>query len=317
MVAAVETMAYVGQTPWHGLGTLVDPSISLDEFQLKAGLNWTVSKRPVMFHSFDPQYGLQHLPFKDRFVLARDSDDRPFSVVSGRYKPVQPKEIFAFFKDLLDMYGMKIHTAGSLKEGGRIWCLAETGDVHKVLNVDEVQSYLLLATSYDLTMSTIAQFTSVRVVCNNTLQAAMGNSTGRVTIPHMKNFDEEEIKAQLGIGREQFVAFGEMLDSLAKIKLDLSIAKSVIDHAFKVHPNDVTNPDRLHVANVVDLFQYRKYIGADLAGDTAWGLLNATTEYVDFRKRARSQGNRLDSAWFGQGADIKQRALSALSLFAA
>ena len=313
MVAAVESMAYVGAEPWHGLGERVDPNISLDEFQLKAGLNWTVSKRPVEFSAMNGGSGV----FKDKFVLARDTDDRPFSVVSGRYKPVQPKEIFAFFKDLLDMYGMKMHTAGSLKEGGRIWCLAETGDVHKVLNVDKVESYLLLGTSYDLTMSTLAQFTSVRVVCNNTLQAALNDSTGRITIPHMKDFNEAEIKAQLGIGRDQWQAFGQMLDSLAKIRLDVIKAKEVMDKAFKVEANDVTNPDRLHVANVVNLFEHQKYIGADLAGDTAWGLLNATTEYIDFHKRARSQSNRLDNAWFGEGANIKTRTVNELVLLAA
>lgn len=320
MVAAVETMAYVGQTPWHGLGNRVDPNISLEEFQKQAGLDWSVSKRPVMFHAPDGVTrtefgGVPLATFKDKFVLSRDSDNRPFSVVSGRYKPVQPKEIFAFFKDLLGMYGMKMHTAGSLKDGGRIWCLAETGDVHKVLNVDKVESYLLLATSYDLTMSTIAQFTSVRVVCNNTLQAAMGDKTGRITLPHMKDFDEKEIKAQLGIGREQWQAFGAMLDSLAKVKLDTVTASRIIDNVFKL-PREtelrLANSDHVHADNVIRLFQHQNYIGADLAGDSAWGLLNCVTEYVDFHKRARGQGNRLDSAWFGEGANIKDRAVTAL-----
>lgn len=313
MVAAVETMAYAGRTPWHGLGNRVDPHISLEEFQRQAGLAWSVSKRPVWYAN-TLGTGTNNT-FKDRFVLARDSDDRPFSVVSGRYKAVQPKEIFAFFKDLLDMYGMKMHTAGSLKDGGRIWCLAETGDVHKVLNVDKVESYLLLATSYDLTMSTIAQFTSVRVVCNNTLQAAMGDKTGRITLPHMKDFDEKEIKAQLGIGREQWQAFGAMLDSLAKVKLDTVTASRIIDNVFKLPEDPVkrmADSNRVHAANVIDLFQHQRYIGADLAGDSAWGLLSCVTEYVDFHKRARGQGNRLDSAWFGEGANIKDRAVTAL-----
>ena len=152
MVAAVETMAYVGETPWHGLGSKVEETITLEEFQKEAGLDWTVSKRPVEFAAPNGGTGV----FKDRFVLARDSDDHPFSVVSGRYKPVQPKEIFKFFEDLLAMHNMKMHTAGSLMNGGRIWCLAQTGDVHKVLGVDRVDSYLLLSTSYDLTLSTLA-----------------------------------------------------------------------------------------------------------------------------------------------------------------
>ena len=120
--------------------------------------------------------------------------------------------IFEFFRDLLAMHNMKMHTAGSLMNGGRIWCLAQTGDVHKVLGVDRVDSYLLLSTSYDLTLSTLAQFTSVRVVCNNTLQQALRDSSGRVTIPHVREFNAEHIKDQLGIGREQWAAFTAALD---------------------------------------------------------------------------------------------------------
>jgi len=309
MAHCIETMAYVGEVPWHGLGTLVEEDISLDQFRVEAGLNWEVSKRPVMFDG--------HV-FKDKFVLARDTDDKPYAVVSNRYKPVQPKEIFEFFRDLLEMHNMKMHTAGSLMDGGRIWALAKTGDVHKVLGTDRVDGFLLLSTSYDLKLSTLAQFTSVRVVCNNTLQQALAESSGRVTIPHMQEFKPEEIHAELGIGRQQWAAFTGALDALAKIKLDTVKATEVIGKVFKL-PDDITqpDPDRLHASNVIDMFQYQTATGADLAGSTAWGLLNCVTEYVDFKKRARGQGNRINSAWFGEGAALKQEAMNELLLLAA
>ena len=324
MVAAVESIAYVGETPWHGLGSKVEETITLEEFQKEAGLDWTVSKRPVMFQAPDherTEFGGTKLgTFKDKFVLARDTDNKPFAVVSSRYKPVQPKEIFGFFKDLLAMHNMKMHTAGSLMNGGRIWCLAQTGDVHKVLGVDRVDSYLLLSTSYDLTLSTLAQFTSVRVVCNNTLQQALRDSSGRVTIPHVREFNAEHIKDQLGIGREQWAAFTAALDVLAKVKVDAATAAKVIDRVFEI-PEDpekrMADSDRLHAVNVIDLFTKQSYVGADLAGDTAWGLLNSVTEYVDWHKRARNQGNRLNAAWFGDGANLKQRAMNELMVLAA
>jgi phage/plasmid-like protein (TIGR03299 family) len=316
MVAAVETMAYVGAVPWHGLGNLVDENISLDEFQKEAGLDWQVQKTPVQYLS---GFGTD-LTFKDKYVLNRTTDHRPFAVVSGRYKPVQPKEIFTFFKDLLDMHGMKMHTAGSLKDGGRIWCLAQTGDVHKVLGTDRVDGYLLLSTSYDLTLSTLAQFTSVRVVCNNTLQQALGDKTGRVTIPHVQEFNASKIKDQMGIGREQWQAFTTALDTLAKIKVDANKAAEIMDKIFEI-PDDpikrMADSDRIHAVNVVDLFRQGRFVGADLAGQTAWGLLNSTTEYIDHHKRARNQSNRIDSAWFGPGANLKERAMSELMLLAA
>lgn len=325
MVAAVESMAYVGATPWHGLGNRIEEDISLEEFQKKAGLDWTVSKRPVLFQAPDHERtefgGVKLATFKDRFVLARDSDNKPFAVVSDRYKPVQPKEIFGFFDDLLRMHNMKMHTAGALLDGGRIWCLAQTGDAHKVLGVDRVDSYLLLSTSYDLTLSTLAQFTSVRVVCNNTLQQALRESSGRVTMPHIKDFNAAHIKDQLGIGREQWSAFTGALDALAKIKLDANKASAVMDKVFDI-PDDpekrMTCSDRLHAQNVIDMFRQQRFIGADIAGQTAWGLMNSLTEYVDWKKRARGgQASRLNNAWFGEGAKLKQTAMNELLELAA
>ena len=318
MAHMIETMAYAGETPWHGLGNKVEENISLEEFQKQAGLDWSVSKRPVFFAS--PIGGIADNTFKNRFVLARDTDNKPYSVVSDRYKPVQPKEIFEFFNDLLSMHNMKMHTAGALSDGARIWCLAQTGDVHKVLGVDQVDSYLLLSTSYDLTLSTLAQFTSVRVVCNNTLQQSLRESSGRVTIPHIREFNADDIKNQLGIGREQWVAFTGVLDLLAKTKIDAAKASEVMSKVFKL-PEDMEtrtlDPNRLHADNVVQMFKEQSYIGADLATDSAWGLMNSLTEYVDFRKKARNQGTRLNSAWFGDNAVLKTRALDELQLLAA
>ncbi len=324
MVAAVETMAYVGATPWHGLGNKVEENITLEEFQKEAGLDWSVSKRPVLFTAPDherTEFGGTKLgTFKDKFVLARDTDNKPFAVVSSRYKPVQPKEIFKFFEDLLKMHNMTMHTAGSLLDGGRIWCLAKTGDVHKVLGTDRVDGYLLLSTSYDLTLSTLAQFTSVRVVCNNTLQQALGGKTGRVTIPHIKEFNAASIHDQMGIGREQWAAFTKALDVLAKMKIDVDTATKVMDRVFEI-PEDpekrMADSDRIHAVNVIEMFKDQRFIGADLTGQTGWGLMNSLTEYVDWKKRARGQGNRLNNAWFGEGAKLKTAAMNELLELAA
>ena len=315
MVAAVETMAYVGEEPWHGLGEKVDADISLDEFRRKAGLDWEVQKTPVLF---DGGFELPYSVFKDRFVLNRTTDNRPYAVVSGRYKAVQPKEIFEFFRDLLGLHDMRMHTAGSLMNGARIWALAETGDSAFIKGVDRVDGYLLLSTSYDLTLSTLAQFTSVRVVCNNTLQQALQNASGRVTIPHIRDFNPDSVKDQLGIGHEQWSAFTAALNVLSDIKLHSSQASDILNKVFKI-PEDPAIPfaDRIHSDNIYRLFDQQRFTGADLTGQTAWGLLNATTEYVDHYKRARNNGNRLNSAWFGEGAAIKGAALQELMLIAA
>jgi len=305
MTDAVETMAYVGQTPWHGLGNRVEDGIDLDDFRREAGLDWEVQKSPVFYED--------GVSFKDRFVLNRTSDRYPFAVVSSRYKPVQPKEIFEFFRDLLAQHGMKMHTAGSLMNGGRIWALAQTGDSAFIRGSDRVDSYLLLSTSYDLTLSTLAQFTSVRVVCNNTLQQALEESDGRVTVPHTTDFDQEFIKEALGISKEQWSIFSGALRVLAHIDMDAPKAREVLSKVFDL-PEDPTkpHPNRKHVEIIVNTFAAQAFKGSDLAGYTAWGLLNGVTEYIDHWKRARNQGNRLNSAWFGEGAEYKKRTLNEL-----
>ncbi len=302
MAHLIETMAYANEVPWHGLGNNINADSTIEEWQRQSGLDWTVSKRPVRFGDFDwDTSGLK--TFKDKFVLARDTDNTPFSVVSDRYKPVQPKDVLEFFRDLIVTHGMTIETAGSLKDGKRIWALAKTGDAHKVLGSDLVDSYLLLATSYDLTFSTLAQFTSVRVVCNNTLQQSLKDYISRVSIPHFRDFNATHIHEQLGLGRAQWGAFSQALDAIAKIKLDSAKAKEVLGKVFVTPEKDITYVDP-QVEKILRLFE-GKAIGADIAGQTGWGLVNAVTEYADHHKRARSQGNRLDNAWFGATANIK------------
>lgn len=312
MAAAVETMTYVGEVPWHGLGNKVEEGTDLDDFRRSAGLDWEVQKTPVL-------YGNGLHTFKDKFVLNRTTDNKPYAVVTNRYKPVQPKEIFEFFRELLNLHGMKMHTAGALNDGGKIWALATTGDSAFIRGLDQVKAHLLLCTSYDLTLSTTAQFVSERVVCNNTLNVALKESGGgRIVIPHMSDFNADAVKERMGIGKEQWSAFTSSLEILAKLRVDTTKASQVMRNVFKIPDVAVEGtPNMSHVCNIINLFTQERFKGADLAGQTAWGLLNATTEYVDWHKRARNQNNRINSAWFGEGANIKDATFNELMELAA
>ena len=161
--------------------------------------------------------------------------------------------------------------------------LAKTGDAHKVLGSDLVDSYLLLATSYDLTFSTLAQFTSVRVVCNNTLQQSLKDYISRVSIPHFRDFNATQIHEQLGLGRAQWGAFSQALDAIAKIKLDSAKAKEVLGKVFVAPEKDITYIDP-QVEKILRLFE-GKAIGADIAGqcssqDGAGLILNRSVGLV-------------------------------------
>ena len=248
----------------------------------------------------------------DAKVLYRSDTLTPLSVVSNRYKIVQPCEVLHFYKDLVSAGGFELETAGVLKGGRKLWALAKTGQEAKIKGNDRIKAYLLLATSCDGTLCTTAQFTSVRVVCNNTLQMATRDSTGAVKVPHSTKFDPVQVKEALGIGFANWDAFMRDLRQLSQRTVSPEEADGFIRTLLNepVLTDDPTT-DSKAFQRISGLYQ-GEGMGSELvsANGTAWGLLNAFTEYVDHHRRARNQDNRLDSAWFGQGALLKQKAFN-------
>jgi phage/plasmid-like protein (TIGR03299 family) len=306
MAHLVETMAYRNATPWHGLGSRLSEGQPLEVWQREAGMTWSVIEAPVQYRA-----GNYLHDFLDQKVLFRSDTLAPLSVVSKRYQVVQPREVLEFYRDLVEVGGFELETAGVLKGGRKLWALARTGQEAVLRGADAVRAYLLLATACDGTLATTAQFTSVRVVCNNTLQMAVGNSTGAVKVPHSTKFDAEAIKKELGIGISAWDAFIYRMKALSERRVTAGEAEALVKETFALPTFSETAANSASDA-VLSLF-HGKAIGATLesANDTAFGLLNAATEWIDHHRRARSPGNRLDSAWFGQGAVIKQRALDA------
>lgn len=167
----VTTMAYVNETPWHGLGSQLAPNQPLEVWAQQAGMDWSIEASEVRFITGNTGLGSIHT-FPEQKVLYRSDTKAPLSVVSSRYQVVQPAEILEFYRDLTEVGGFELETAGVLKEGKKLWALARTGQSVALKGKDQVNGYLLLATACDGTLATTAQFTSVRVVCNNTLAIA-------------------------------------------------------------------------------------------------------------------------------------------------
>ncbi|MGG2042598.1 DUF932 domain-containing protein [Burkholderia gladioli] len=309
----VQSIAYRGQEPWHGLGNKLAPKQPIEVWADRAGMNWTIEASEVRYVTGSPGIGAIHA-FADQKVLYRSDTKAPLSVVSARYQIVQPREILEFYRDLTEVGGFELETAGVLKEGRKFWALAKTGQSGLLKGKDKVSGYLLLATACDGTLATTAQFTSVRVVCNNTLQIALGDSTGAVKVPHRSQFDAQAVKRQLGIAISSWDAFMVRTKALADRKVSDSAAEAFLRRVLTYPATHLTDRSTLAVNEraikaVGELYAGRGK-GSDMASasGTAWGLVNAVTEYVDFHRRARSDDHRRDAAWFGQGALLKQKA---------
>ncbi len=339
MAHQLEQMAYVGQTPWHGLGNQLTQNQPIEVWAQQAGMNWRIESSHVSYMAQNDRGQSIIMPFEEQRVLYRSDTHAPLSVVSQRYQEVQPKQILEFYRDLTEQSGFELETAGVLKGGKKFWALARTGQSAALKGKDVSNAYILLATACDGTLATTAQFTSIRVVCNNTLAIALKgqSSAGVVKVPHSTRFDADKIKQQLGISVRQWDEHMYEMKQLSQRKVTQTEAAAYFDAVFnntglspieqdegiiqfyrnvasQANPvpkaDNRTEPNGRAMSKVMTMFNGHGR-GAELssAKDTAYGLLCAITEFTDHERRAMSQDHRLDSAWFGAGAGLKQRGL--------
>jgi phage/plasmid-like protein (TIGR03299 family) len=308
----VQSMAYVGEQPWHGLGHRLIPNQPLEVWAELAGMNWAIETADVQYISRHTFPDSLHA-YPEQKVLYRSDTKAPLSIVSSRYKVVQPTEILEFYRDLTEVSGYELETAGVLKDGKKLWALARTGQSVTLKGRDTVNGYLLLATACDGTLATTAQFTSVRVVCNNTLALAVANGKGAVKVPHRSEFDAQAVKQQLGVAITPWSSFSDYVKELANCRAAEKTVERFLTKVFTYSTPGTesrsTVINELAIKKVQALYSGQGN-GAELlsAKGTAWGLLNSITEYVDHHRRAHSHDNRRDAAWFGQGALLKQQA---------
>ncbi|MGQ1309255.1 DUF932 domain-containing protein [Acinetobacter baumannii] len=343
MAHQIETMAFVGQTPWHGLGNQLPQNQPIEIWAQQAGMDWRIESSNVSYMAKNERGQNILMPYEEQRVLYRSDTHAPLSVVSQRYQEVQPKEILEFYRDLTEQSGFELETAGVLKGGRKFWALARTGQSTALKGKDVSNGYILLATACDGTLATTAQFTSVRVVCNNTLSIAIRGQTsgeGVVKVPHSTKFDAEKIKQQLGISIKTWNEHMYEMKQLSQRKVTQQEAAAYFDAVFNnttlnatdqeesiiqyylkaasmdKKSNSKSEPNSRAMSKAMEMFNGQGR-GAELssAKDTAYGLLCSITEFIDHERRSMSRDHRLNSAWFGMGATIKQRGLeSALNL---
>ena len=322
----VAAIAYQGEVPWHGYGELMEDDQTLQQWLVKAGMDYTVESHPVFWKKpGGAPIGTLGLPtlhpitvdqgIKNRRVLSRSDTQDVLSIVSKDYKVVQPAEVMEFFRDLIDDQGFKMHTAGVLADGNRVWALAETGKDFTLPNSkDTLGAYLLLATSYDGKFSTTAQFTSIRVVCNNTLGFSLdrgeNQASGIVRIPHMAQFKAEDVKNELGLlGDGGWSQFKDNVIKLADMTVTKRQAVEFFLELLGVTEEEAAAGNQLIKAKKLIAF-YESGPGSDFvtAKNTTWGLVNAVSYLTDHGARAHNAGTRFNSASFGAGAVLKKKA---------
>ena len=293
---------------WHGLGQILEAGQPIGVWAKAAGLTHTVNRSTVQYNT---ESGI--MPHASKDVLYRSDTLAPLGVVSNDYNIVQPADVLDFFAKLAENNHFELESAGALSGGKRIWAMAKVNDGATIIGQDVVKPYVLLATSYDGTLATTARFTSVRVVCSNTLGYASAESGDTVRINHSKEFSAKDTALDLGIALNGFEKF--LIDSrrLAAREVNATFA---VEFLKKLLPTSMSTKfvDGIKKMEIVPVEKTKAFqsimalfngqaIGNELpeAEGTAWGLLNAVTEHVD-------HGLNQNAAWFGYGNTLKNKA---------
>ena len=298
-------VAYVGEVPWHGLGQSLTPGAPLEIWAEQAGQNWEAKRAALRYTA-----GKDTVSIPNRKALYRSDTHAFLGMVADGYHIVQPKEVLEFYRDLISDFGFEMETAGCLFGGKRVWALANCKKTVALKGDDVNKLYLLLATSFDGSMSTQARLTGVRVVCNNTLELAttdgakVGNNVVRVY--HTAKFDADAVKKQLDVDAR----WQNFCDTASKMQERQVSKAEVIDfltNLYKINPNSSELIKNRFLARMEhSLFNAP---GAQKVGSagTLWGVLNAVTFDVD-HKATRVPDYRMSNGMMGTGSLLKQEA---------
>lgn len=283
MPACVETMMYVREKPFHGLGTRVEEApTSLDAMRL-AGLNWEVESRPISL-----QGESEAIP--NVFANVRTSDNSVLGIVTGRYRIVQNVEAFAF-TDTIIGGDVRYETAGSLSSGRRVWLLAKMPE-QKILD-DDVSPYLCFSNTHDGTGAVKVCMTPVRVVCNNTLNFALSSAKRSWSVKHTGDISLKikEAKDTLELAQRYMSSLNEYAERIVDIRVDEEALEIALGKVFPKKENATPREKAVEQKKHDDFMVC--YFAPDIAKfrGTAWGAMNAMTDMVAHMEPARMTRN--------------------------
>lgn len=320
----VETMAYAGETPWHGLGFKVSDDLTPAQMLKAAKLDWTVEKRQL----YMPMANGSMEKVDGRYALTRNSDEAFLSIVGANWKPNQNADTVDFFTKFVKAGHMSMETMGSLAGGQFVWALARlhedfalAGPGKRMKKDDEVRGYALLMQPHVYGYSQVAQLSGIRVVCWNTLNYALGaglkgKGQNVFRMPHSTLFDDKakaKAEAVLGLSVAQMTEFKEAATLLASKKAKDEDVKNYFFEVTKYDPEkakkdkdgEAKQPKLL--AKIMAALENApgQQLGAALG--TWWGAFNAVSYVVD-HEVGRERGTALRSAWLGDNALLKRKA---------
>ena len=300
----VETMAYAGEVPWHGLGVKVIDDLTPEQMMQKAGVDWSVEKQDLMTSGGSV--------VKNKQALVRSSDGAVLDVVGKGWNPVQNADAFNFFEEYVKAGDMQMHTAGSLDNGKMVWALAKTNDAFELFDGDVTENYFLFSNPHQFGKAIDIRMTPIRVVCNNTLTLSLNkDSDAMLKVNHRKEFDASEVKDTLGIAREKLEQYKSMAEFLGSKRYTseniVQYFNTVFGSPAKEKVDGVFPTTSLNAKLGLENLQTQP--GAKFGEGTFWQAFNTVT-YLNDHVQGRTTDCRLTSSWYGRNRKTKMKALN-------
>lgn len=314
------------QKAWHGLGQIVDSAMTAEEAITLANLDYEVAKTTVNAAIPDGDSGnVIYTPLKDRFATYRTDNGSVLGQVGSRYEIVQNKDAFGFFDSIIDSGEAIFETAGVLGNGERIFVTAKLPE-DMLVGGEPCKKYIILTNSHDGSSSIIAGFTTVRIVCNNTLQAALGSLSNSVSIKHFAGAKSklQEAYKVMGIASKYMAEVDEIFNNMAKTRISDEELKgfilNVMQPDYKISEDDeiqynVSKRLKNQVDGIYNFALSHPTQTTNAAEGTVWGAYNAISGYYNYIAKFNSEEDKFKSQMFGNGnKNIKKAFNNALAL---
>lgn len=305
-----DTMFSVKERPWHGLGTVVENAPTIKEAIKLAGLDWTVSIRPLKTNDED------QLSVTTHNAVVKDTTKDVLGIVGNSYKPLQNSEAFDFFEPFIDNDMASLETAGSLFNGKKVFILAKINcGLADVAQDDFIENFVLLSNSHDGSQAIRVGFTPIRVVCNNTLSSAISSNASKlIRVKHMGNVvaNMEELRETMDLVNKQFLATIEQYRELTKKDINQADLRKYVKQCFSWKPIEQMIKDYDESIEIEEtrskLIKRVEEIFELEPAHKVWNAYNAVNSYLN-HERGKTLESRYNSTWFGVNKKCDMNAL--------
>jgi phage/plasmid-like protein (TIGR03299 family) len=308
----------VKEKAWHGLGQIVQDYPSSKEALQFAGLNYTVEKQKLYTQRYE--YENPQISVPDYFATIRTDNHEVLGVVGKNYEVVQNNDAFSFFDAIVSGDGIQYETAGALGKGEKVFITAKLPGYIRVGNDDMIEKYLFLTTSHDGYGSIMAAFTPVRIVCNNTLNAALRNCSNAIKIRHTANAKErlEEAHKVMGISNHLSVQLEGIFNQWAKVRITDKEVQKLIQLAMVPNKEVLENIQKGELVELSTCFKnmcddvYEYNISSpsqqyETTKGTVFGTYNAITGYFQNVRAYKDDEAKIKSLLYGGTAQLRMQ----------